>query len=146
MLVKTAAIFQPPPFCLVFCTPSHRADQETPAWEHGNTARGCRHNGPPDFTHVHGSTMLVQSDTNTHSVTPPPHVPPALSSPAAITLSRHKKTAAKMNTISTSTLAWGCVRGNTSPVFQPDSVHKATPAFTVSPALGSGAHTVNPTA
>lgn len=110
MLVKAAAIFQPP-FGSVLCTPSHRTDQETldpAAWEHRNQ---------PDFAHVHGCThahAVKHKYSHHHSSAPRP---PALSSPAAITLSRHKKAVPKTNTISTCTLAWGNVRGNTSLVF-----------------------------
>lgn len=102
------------------------------AWEHRNQ---------PDFAHTHGCTHAhAVKHKCSHYRSSAPR-PPALSSPAAITLSRHKKTVPKMNTTSTCTLARGNVRGNTSLVF-----FIQTPAFTMSLALGSGAHTVNQTA
>lgn len=117
MLVK-AAIFQSP--SVFMCPPSHRTDQET-LW--------IQQRGNIEISQTNAHT--VRHKYSHHHLSSAPR-PPALSSPAAITLSRHKKTVAKMNTISTSTLAWGGVRGNTSQT----ALTRQLPLSPMSPTLG----------
>lgn len=89
MLVKV--IFHPHPFSLDSWTPSQWTKSANSVLSsHGSEiSQGCRYNCLPDFAHVitctqtHLLRQKYQHSSATHT--------PTLSSPAAITLSHHKK-------------------------------------------------------
>lgn len=134
MLLKAAAIFQTL-FSLVFCT---RLPTDTSGNLGSNSVGTWKPAMSGEKTVLLHSLALPWMQTVTSLLFRPTSLP-ALSSPAAITLSRHKKTVAKMNTISTPTLAPGSVWGNTSLELHSNMALCRATALTMSLELGSRA-------
>lgn len=145
MLVRAVAIFQAP-FSLVFrypLPPNRSGNSESSSVGTQKPARGAGKTARPNFTHKYArmsGPIFMRADTSAshrHSSTARP---PALSSPAAITLSHHKVTVAKNEPPFPHPYWPGeACEGNTSAAF----ALRLRLLFTMSPALGAGARTVN---